>query len=483
MTTSETSDLSDTAAPRPPSGTDEPAPSAGPLLLVLAGTFITVLDFFIVNVAAPSIQGDLHASPAAIQFTIAGYGLAFAALMITSGRMGDLYGRRKMFTAGLALFTLASAASGLAQNPGELVGARVVQGVAAALLTPQVLAILGSVYTGKHRANAFNAYGLTIGIAGVFGQLIGGALIAANIGGSGWRAIFLINVPIGLIALAFVGKVVPESRGEGRTGLDLVGTVLVTLGLVAVVLPLVQGREQGWPTWSIVSLVAALPLLALFGLHQRALGARGRSPLIDVSLFRERAFSVGLLCTLGYYSAMGSCFLVLSLYLQQGHGLSALGSGLVYVPMGVGFFLSSAMAPKLVGALGRQVLAVGAVLVAVGYTALSEIGTAIGTTGSVWWLVPALVVSGFGMGMVMAPLSSTVLERVAPHHAASASGALSTAQEIGGALGVALVGIIFFGVVGDPARAFGTSLYLLIGFAVAVALLVQLLPKAQQAEA
>ncbi|MEW9532092.1 MFS transporter [Microbispora sp. NPDC049125] len=465
------------------SPTEQPTPSWGTLLVVLAGTFVTVLDFFILNVAIPSIQLELHATPAQIQLMIAGYGVAFASLMITSGRLGDQFGRRRIFTIGLAVFTLASLASGLAPNAEELIIARVVQGVGAALLTPQVLGIINTVYTGKSRVAAFNAYGLTNGFAGVFGQLIGGALIVANPDDLGWRTIFLINVPIGVLGLAFAGRTVPESRGDGKR-LDLLGTLLVTAGLVAIVLPLVEGREQGWPEWAVISLVVSVPLLAAFAAYQRRLTNKGGTPLIDLSLFRERAFTVGVLATLAFFLAMGSCFLVLSLYLQEGRGMSPLGSGLVYVALGVGFFLSSAMAPQLVPKLGKQVLAVGGLLVAAGYGVLGFTASDIGVAGSVWWLVPSLLVAGFGMGMVMAPLSSTVLERVQPHHAAAASGVLSTAQELAGALGVALVGIVFFGALGgtpqaaDFPRAFDLSMIMLVVFALVVALLVQLLPRA-----
>jgi MFS family permease len=220
-----------------------PAVDWRPLLVVLVGTFVTFLDFFIVNVALPSIQSELHAGPGAVQLVIAGYGLAFAVGMIGGGRLGDLYGRRRLFAIGLALFTAASAACGLAPSATVLVVARIAQGAAGALLTPQVLAIVSTVYSGAARARAFAAYGFAMGIAGVLGQLIGGALIAADLAGSGWRGIFLINVPVGLAALAVL-RVVPESRGE-RARLDGAGTTLLSAALAAIVLPLVTGREQG----------------------------------------------------------------------------------------------------------------------------------------------------------------------------------------------------------------------------------------------
>lgn len=457
------------------------------LPIVLAGIFMPTLDFFIVNVAVPSIQKGLHTGDAAVQLVIAGYGIAYAAGLITGGRLGDLYGRRRIFVVGLALFTLTSLFAGLAQNTGELITARITQGLAAAVVTPQVLAVITTAFTGKSRGAAFNAYGLCVGLAGVFGQILGGALIDANIDGLGWRSIFLINVPVGVLALALAPKLVPESLGEGRRDrLDLVGMLLVSGGLTAVVLPLVEGRQERWPAWTWTLLAASVPLLILFVAQQNRLGKRNGSPLISLSLFRERAFSAGLAVTLIYFLAMGSFFLLLALYLQQGRGLSPLRSGLLFITVGAGFFITSAIAPAVSAKLGRQVLAVGALGVAAGYAITAEAAEHIAAHGSLGWLIPGLLVSGFGMGFVTAPLSSTVLARVVPRHAAAASGALSTAQEAGGAIGVAIVGIVYFNRIGHAtsAHAFSLSLGLLIGFSVLSAVIVQFLPRtAGQADA
>ena len=228
-----------------------------PLPIVLAGVFMVVLDFFIVNVAMPTMQGELHAGANAIQWVVAGYGLAFAAWLITGGRLGDQLGRRRMFTIGLALFVVTSAACGIAPSADTLVAARVAQGAASALLMPQVLAILGVAYTGPDRMKALTAYTMTLGIAAVGGQLIGGVLIQLDPAGLDWRACFLVNVPVGLAALAVASRVVPENRAEGESRLDLVGADLVTLGLVAILLPLIEGRDQGWPAWTWASFAGA----------------------------------------------------------------------------------------------------------------------------------------------------------------------------------------------------------------------------------
>ncbi|MGC0415133.1 MFS transporter [Embleya sp. AB8] len=473
-----------TTAIVPEAAASTPRQSWGALFVLLAGIFITTLDFFIVNVAIPATQEDLHATPAAIQWVVAGFGLAVAAGLITAGRLGDIYGRRRMFAIGLGLFTLASAGCGLAGNAEMLIAARVLQGAAAALLMPQVLGIVNVLYVGEQRVKAFTAYGLAMGFAGVFGQLIGGALIQADLFGLDWRSIYWINVPVGLVALVLVPKLVPklvpESRGEGGTRLDLVGTVLVTLGLVAVVLPLVQGREQGWPLWTWLSFGVAPLLLGAFTLYQRHLAGTGGAPLVDPVLFRERPFSVGVTTALVYGLVNAAFFLILALYLQLGHGMSALDSGLLFIALGVGYFLSSAISGQLAAKLGRQVLAAGALVQGAGQLVLVE---TVSNTHETLWLIPGLALAGFGMGLVMGPMAETVLAGITPRHAGAAAGLLSTAQQLGGALGVALVGIVFYDTLGDAPTAdsfrdaFVHGLWLLTAFCAAVATLVQLLPR------
>lgn len=458
-------------------------PHWGALLVILAGVFVTTLDFFIVNVAVPSAEHDLQASTAQVQFFVAGFGVAAASGLIVGGRLGDIFGRRRMFMIGLALFTLASLGCGVAQNAGELIVGRVIQGLATAMLTPQVLAMVSIAYEGAQRAKAFMLYGLTVGFAGVFGQLIGGGLIAANVDGLGWRLIFLINLPIGLLALAFAGRV-PESKGSGGSKLDLLGALLVSASLIATVTPLVEGRQEGWPLWTWASFAGAAVLITAFVLYQKALDRRGGVPLISMTLFRERAFSVGLVTMLSWTSAMASFFLVLALYLQNGRLMSALDSGLIFLALGFGFFASSTLAPKLAVTMGRQLLATGSIVVAAGYVVLAITAISLGTSGTVEWLVPGLLVTGWGMGMVFAPLPAAILAGITPHNAAAASGVLTTVQEVGNALGVALVGIVFFSALGNSAsvtgypHAFSYGLFLLAGFTVLVALLVQALPKA-----
>ncbi|MET9397824.1 MFS transporter [Kitasatospora sp. NPDC002965] len=468
-------------APRPrPGGPDSPADGAAPaprglLPVVLTATFMTALDVFVVNVAIPSVQADLRAGPAAVQWVVAGFGLALAAGLITAGRLGDRYGRRRVFGLGLALFTLASVACGLAPTAGALVGARVAQGLSAALMGPQVLAILRTAFSGAAQARAFAMYGLTMGLGAVFGQLIGGVLIRADLFGLDWRSCFLINLPVGLAALALVRRCLPESRAPQRPGLDPVGVLLVTTGLTGLVLPLIQGREAGWPLWTWLCLAGSAAVLAVFGVHQYRTGRSG-SPLVDTRLFRTRAFTAGLFAQLAFWLGQASFFLVLALYLQPGRGLDALGAGLVFTAIGAGYLLTSTTVHRFVARLGRQAIALGGLLMAAGLGLLGLAVYAAGDTGSVWWLAPGLFVDGLGMGLVIAPVTSTVLACVEPRLAGSAAGVVATVQQVAGALGIALIGILYYGAA-DPATAFGVSVGALAVLELLLVGLVQLLPR------
>jgi EmrB/QacA subfamily drug resistance transporter len=441
------------------------------LPVVLTGVFITVLDFFIVNVAIPSMQEDLHAGSAAVQWIVAGYGLAYGSGLVLGGRLGDVVGRRRMFMIGLAVFTLASVACGLAPTAGALIAARVVQGVAAAALSPQVLAIIRTSYQGPVQARAVNAYGLTAGMAAVFGQLIGGVLIQADVFGLGWRACFLINVPIGVVALAVAGRAIPESRQTGAAKLDFGGAVLVTGAMVTTLLPLIEGRAEGWPLWTWLSFAATVGLLVAYA-------RRGHeAPLVNLGLFRERAFAAGLLTQLAFSMGMAAYFLIFALYTQEGRGLDSLQAGLFFMPIGVGYLAASLLAPRLVRRYGRQVIAVGGLTRALGLATLS---LAVGWHMPVAWLVPILALDGVGMGLAFAPIMGTVLARVAPQHAGAAAGLLTTTQQVGGAIGVGLIGIVFYGDVGGGVpHAFQSGLVFLIVVMLGVAALVQTLPKAQ----
>jgi EmrB/QacA subfamily drug resistance transporter len=447
------------------------------LPVLLAGTFMIVLDFFIVNVALPSMQVDLHASHGATEWFVAGYGLTFAAGLITAGRLGDRLGRRRMFSLGLALFTIASVACAAAGSAGTLNLARLVQGLAAALISPQVLSIIGVTYTGAERVRALSIYGVVMGLGAVGGQIVGGLLIAANVGGLGWRTVFLINVPVGLLALSLVTWLVPESRAENPARLDLVGALLVTGGLVALVLPLTEGRQAGWPAWAWLSLVLAPVILGVFAGHQRRVARRGGSPLLPLELFRERAFSGGLATQLALWCGQASFFLVLSLYLQQGRGLDAFDAGLVFAVLAVAFVATSLRSPRWMLRYGRRLIAGGALILAAGDLLLLACVSAIGTGGSVAVLAPGLLLVGAGQGLCITPITATVLSSLEPTRAGAAAGVLSTMQQVGNALGVAVTGVIFFGALHRGfADAFVLSVAELAALLVCVAALTRLLP-------
>jgi EmrB/QacA subfamily drug resistance transporter len=452
------------------------------MAVLMAGTFVFVLDFFIVNVAIPSTQAELGASDSQIQLVVATYAIAIASLLILGGRLGDLFGRRRLFMAGLALFTASSALCGAAPGIDLLLVGRVLQGIGAALFAPQVLSIIGVTFDGDGRRRAVTTYGLTMGLAAAGGQLIGGALIALDLLHLGWRACYLVNVPIGIAALALAPRAIAESRAEGRERLDFLGAALAGATLVAIVLPLVEGRRQGWPAWTFACLAAAVPLALAFAARQRRLAATGGSPLVHPDLFRERAFTVGVLTSVVFYAGMASFFLVLAVYLQEGCGLSALDSGLVFTALAIGYLVASAGAEALAPRFGRQVLAAGGIVRAAALTGLALTVGAIGTGGSPLLLVPALAVDGIGMGLLTAPLVATVVGGMDPRHAGAASGVLSTAQQVGNTIGVAAVGAIFYGAIGpagDYAGAFELALVAIAAVCLAVAALVQLLPGQQ----
>jgi MFS family permease len=345
-----------------------------------------------------------------------------------------------------------------------------------------VLAIINVTYRGPDLPRALGIYGVVMGLAAALGQLIGGGLIQANIAGLGWRACFLINVPVGLAGVALAPRLVPESRSERRSRLDLAGTLLLTAGLTAIVLPLVEGRQHGWPAWTWISLGFAPMLLVGFASHQRRLALRGGEPLLAPAMFRARSFTIGLVTQLAFWSGQASFFLVLALYLQQGRGLSALDAGLVFTIMAVAYVAASAQAPALLARHGRRLLAVGALVLAAGHGLLLAAVADVGVGGSIAALLPGLVLIGTGMGLLLVPLTTTILSGVDPRHAGGAAGALTTMQNVGGALGVAITGVIFFGALhGGYAHALELSLIELGALLLGVAVLTRLLPPAPRA--
>jgi EmrB/QacA subfamily drug resistance transporter len=460
------------------------APATGrarsPLPVLMCGTFMIVLDFFIVNVALPSIQSRLHAGAGATEWVVAGYGLTFAVFLITAGRLGDRYGRRSIFCAGMALFILASAACGMAPTAGVLVAARLAQGLGGALISPAVLAIIGVSYPGPARVRAITIYGMVMGLAAAGGQLLGGLAIQLNPLGLGWRAVFLVNVPVGLVALAFSRRQITESRAEHAVSLDLRGMALVTLALTALVLPLVEGTQLHWPAWAWASLASVPVVLGLLAASQLRAARAGGAPLLDPALFRQRALATGLGTQLAFWCGQASFFLVLALYLQLGLGLSPLRAGLMFSVLAAAYLAASLRAPALTLRYGRSMITAGAGTLAAGDAVLLRtVATVHGSgIGAAIWLTPGLILAGLGMGLAITPLATTVLAHVDPGRAGALAGAMSTMQQVGNAVGVAVTGVIFFGAVrhGYP-RALELSLGQLGCLLLLVAALSRLLPK------
>ena len=418
------------------------------LTATLIAVFMQLLDVSIVNVALPSISADLGASFSTLQLVITAYTLAFACTLITAARLGDLFGRRKVFLLALTAFTVASVLCGSAQSPTELVGARFLQGFTAATMLAQTLAIITTTFPAEQRGKVFGIYGATIGMATILGPTLGGALISWNVFGLEWRAIFLVNVPFGIIALIFGYRNLLDSRSDSAQRLDVPGVVLSVLGLFLIVYPLAEGRERGWPLWLVLMLIASAPVLVGFVWYQWRRGRANNSPLLDLVVFRDRAFSVGSLMALLFFSCLISFFFTISLTLQAGFGFTALHSGLTTLPFAVGSAIASARSNGIAQRLGSRILMLGAGVFAVGLVALSVVMQQQGTTPH--WLVLAgpLFVAGIGLGLFIAPLQTVILSGVKQDNAGSASGLLPTFQQLGGSVGLAAVGVLFFTFIG-----------------------------------
>ena len=416
-------------------------PWLGLSVLLLAG-FVTIFDLFVVNVAIPSMQAELGASLSQIGFIVAGYELAFGVLLVTGGRLGDLYGRRRLFILGMAGFTFASFLCGIAPTVDVLIGARVLQGLAAALLFPQVYASIRVNFSGEDSRRAFGFLGMTLGLAAIAGQILGGFLVEANILDLGWRTIFLINVPIGIFAIA-MARFIPETISPERPALDWPGVALVSVGLTLLLVPLVEAPTHGWKVWSFLSLAGATILLVAFYRHQERLRGSGHLPLVDMVLMRQPRFAQGGLLVLLIYSTASSFFLCFALLVQTGFGLSPFEAGSVFVPCSIAFVILSLSAPRIVARFGTPAIAMSALIYAISFGVLIGQVWIAGADLVVGHLIPALIVIGGAQAMIMTPLLNLVLGFVEERQAGMASGVISTLQQVGAALGVAAVGILF----------------------------------------
>ncbi|NJC12266.1 EmrB/QacA subfamily drug resistance transporter [Micromonospora profundi] len=444
----------------------------------LVAAFMTLLDVSIVNVAVPSIDRALHASPSDLQWVLSGYALTFGLVLVPAGRFGDARGRRNAFVLGIGLFTATSALAGLATSPTWLVAARLLQGAAAGVVNPQVTGLIQELFRGPERARPFGLLGATIGISTAVGPLLGGLLIALGGEAHGWRWVFFVNVPVGIIAMILGWRLLP-ARPPGRIGrrrLDPVGVLLLGVGVVLVLLPLVQ--EQQWRTpWKWALIPAGLAVLVAFGLWERRY-ARHHEPLFDLRLFAFQSYTLGSIIALVYFGGFTAIFFIFTLFLQNGLGYSALVAGIAITPFALGSAAASALGGRIVNRFGRPLVAIGLLAVVLGLAA-----TALAL--HLWPHAPAplvtagpLLVAGIGSGLVIAPNQTLTLAQVPVHQAGSGAGMLQTGQRIGAAAGIAAVGSMFFSSLADSrgnwTTAFEMSLLLATGI-IALALVAALI--------
>jgi len=416
------------------------------LVIVALAFVMDLLDSTIVNIAIPSIRTNLNASYSAIQWIVAGYSLAFALLLVTGGRMGDVFGYKKLFLIGIGGFTLASLLSGVSQDSSMLIVARVLQGSMAALMVPQVMSLMQIMYKPAERGGINGLFGGLGGLAATLGPIVGGLLIKANMFNLDWRPIFLINIPIGLFGLFAAIKYLPNGKSSHPLKLDFIGTLIIMVALLLLVFPLIQGRELNWPIWSFVMMAVSLPFFAVFVWWQRHKADSDGSPLILPSLFRNRSFAVGLSVNLIFEMAMIGFFLTFGLMMQIGLGFSPIHAALTGIPLAIGIGLTMAiLGKKVIPKLGRYSLSIGTLLMGAGASIVAVIIYHYGLSLHSWQLIPGLLIMGTGMGCVFGALFAAVLNGVDPKHAGSASGTLNAVQQVGGVIGVAIVGVIFFG--------------------------------------
>jgi EmrB/QacA subfamily drug resistance transporter len=450
------------------------------LALVLAAECMDLLDSTIVNVAAPSISRDLHAGASQLQWIIGGYALTFAIGLIAGGRLGDIYGRRRLFVIGALGFVVTSAACGFAVNPAMLISCRLAQGFAAAMLIPQGLGIIRSVFAPSDLGRAFALFGPVIGLSAMLGPILGGVLVDANAFGTAWRAVFFINLPLGLAAAIGAARIVPESLVPNAPKLDVVGTVLVAAATGAVVYPLIQGRTYGWPVWTYLMMVAgALLFVAFVGWTRRATRT-GRSPLIESSVFGHRGYSAGLASIVVFFGGMSGTMLVLGLYLQFGEHFSAIHAGLTLAPFALGAAIGATVsAAVLAPRIGRTVLHIGCVVLAGAVFWLYETVQWHGLHTTTAATVPPELMFGIGLGMLVSPLFDFVLASVTDAETGSASGVLNALQQLAGAVGVAVIGTIFFAALSRHGYVVALKRCLIVelGTMPVLALLIGLLPK------
>ncbi len=418
------------------------------LAVLLLGMAMALIDATIVNVALPTIRTSLSADEATLSWIISGYSLAFGLALIPAGRVGDRLGHKWVFIIGLALFTVASLACGLAQNSTQLVVARVIQGLAGGIFLPAVSAFIQIMFPGKSRGRAFAIMGAVLGISSALGPIIGGLLIQAFGDKNGWRYVFDVNIPLGIIAVVLAIAIIPRGKVADAVsgGIDWIGLVLISGALVAILVPLIEGQNNGWPLWTYLSLAGGVVLIVLFALWEVSYTKRGNSPLVPPHLFSHPAFTGGTILALVYFAAFTSIFFSISILWQSGLGHTALESGLVSIPFALGSIITASQSNRISAKLGRNVLSLGTAMVVVGLAAVwIVLLTVPGKDLTSWDLLGPLLLAGAGSGFFIAPNAQFIIATVDPAEAGAASGVISTMQRIGAAIGIAVIGSVFFG--------------------------------------
>jgi len=419
------------------------------LAVLLIASFMNLIDVTIVNVAIPSMQKNLGADASQIEWVIAAYVLAFALGLLPFGRLGDIVGRTRMFLIGVTAFSAASALCGFAPSIEWLIFARVLQGLAGAVMTPQVLAIATVTFPPEERGQSYSLFGLAAGLAAVTGPIAGALLIQADFFGLDWRPIFLVNVPVGILAVVLGWFIIPRPPGHPDLKNDYVGIVLFAASMVALVYPLIEGRSYNWAPWTWGLMVLAAVLLVSFVLWERRMAAQNQPQLLNYNLITNGNFLLGAAVTTIFASGIPAFFMVISIMLQVGFGLTPIESGLTNTPFSVGVLLISLVAGRFGSHYLRTRVAIAAVMLVVGILWVHFIVANLGDSVDHWAFLPPLLIAGLGLGLGFSALFQTVLAGIPPRDAGSASGALQAFQQVGGSIGVALVGEIFFSSLGD----------------------------------
>jgi EmrB/QacA subfamily drug resistance transporter len=447
--------------------------------IVLAAEIMDLLDSTIVNVAGPSLKEKLGATPSALQWVIGGYTLTLGAGLVLGGRLADRYSRRNIFLVGLASFTITSLLCAIAPNIESLIAFRLIQGFAGALVLPHIIGFIRDVFPPQELGKAFAIFGPVFGLGGILGPIIGGFLIDGNIASTGWRAVFLLNIPIGIINFGLAWKYLPKRVSDPSIKIDIRGSLLIIVSSGLLLLPLIQGQDAGWPLWTFVSLAVSLVGFGIFTLQQRWVISKNKTPLVDPDIFKSRTYNLGLAGIFAFFAGFTGVYLIITLFLQIGQGYSAKGAGIANIAIALGTAIGGALSGAVLAEkFGTRVLQMGALAQITGaillFVALPDM-----QSFNFWHIAPGMLVSGFGTGLVIAALFDVILLAIKDDLVGSASGVLSAVQSIGSSVGVAIFGTIFFNkvAIGAIDAGFRNALLLQIGLVSIFLLITFALPK------